>query len=189
MEGPGSSGFRFVGEREVHRGHLWSVTVATFESPDGVEFVRDVVRSPGAVAVVPVLFDAEGLASVVLVEQYRPPFDELVVEAPAGMRDVPGEPPEATAHRELAEEVGLRAGSMELLTVVYPSPGMTDATTTIFLATECEAVPREAHGPEEQHMRVLHVPLADALAMVDDGRIRNAATIVGLLATERRLRS
>jgi ADP-ribose pyrophosphatase len=183
------TGFRLVTEREVHRGALWSVAVATFESPDGEEFVRDVVRSPGAVAIVPLLFDAEGLASVVLVEQYRPPFDEVVVEAPAGMRDVPGEPPEATAHRELAEEVGLRAATLELLSVIYPSPGMTDATTTIFLATDCEPVERELHGPEERHMTVLHVPLTDAIAMIDDGRIRNAATVVGLLATERRLRS
>jgi 8-oxo-dGDP phosphatase len=183
------TGFRLVAEREVHRGHLWSVAVSTFESPDGEEFTRDIVRSPGAVAIVPLLFDAEGQASVVLVEQYRPPFDELVVEAPAGMRDVPGEPPEATAHRELAEEVGLRAGTMQLLSVIYPSPGMTDATTTIFLATECEPVERELHGPEERHMAVLHVPLADAIRMIDDGRIRNAATVIGLLSAERRLRS
>jgi 8-oxo-dGDP phosphatase len=183
------TGFRLLGEREVHRGRLWSVVVATFESPDGEEFDRDVVRSPGAVAIVPLIFDAEGSASVVLVEQYRPPFDELVVEAPAGMRDVPGEPPEATAHRELAEEVGLRAGTMELLSVIYPSPGMTDATTTIYLATDCEPVERELHGPEERAMTVLHLPLADAVEMIEVGRIRNAATVIGILAAERRLRS
>ena len=79
-----------------------------FEAPDGRAFERDIVRSPGAVAVVPLLFDAEGMPSVVLVRQYRPPFDRYVLEIPAGMRDVPDEPPELTADRELVEEAGLR---------------------------------------------------------------------------------
>ena len=180
-------GFRRVGEAEVHQGHVWRVVVADFEAPDGATFRRDVVRSPGAVGVVPLVFDVEGTASVVLVRQYRPPVDREVVEIPAGMRDVPGEPPEETAARELEEEVGLRPGRLDLLTAFLPSAGMTDSVTTVFLATDCEPVDRRLHGPEEEHMTVLHVPLAEALAMVDDGRIEDAKTIVGLLLTARRL--
>jgi 8-oxo-dGDP phosphatase len=181
--------FRRTGERLVHQGHVWQVVVAEFVSPDGEVFQRDIVRSPGAVAVVPLIFDAEGTPSVLLVEQYRPPYETTVVEIPAGMRDVEDEPPETTASRELAEEAGLRAGRIEHLLDILPSPGMTDSITTIFLATECVPAERELHGPEETHMTVLHLPLADALQMVDGGRIRDAKTVAGLLATDRRLRA
>lgn len=182
------TGFRRLGERLVHQGHIWRVVVADFEAPDGSTFHRDVVRSPGAVGVLPLLFDAEGAPSVVLVEQYRPAFERTIIEIPAGMRDVPGEPPEQTAARELVEEAGLRAGRLDLIGEILPSAGMTDSVTTIFLATECEPTERDLQGPEEEHMQVRHVPLAEALTMVDDGRITDAKTVVALLAADRRLR-
>jgi 8-oxo-dGDP phosphatase len=182
------TGFSHRSELTVHDGRVWRVVVAEFEAPDGSSFVRDVVRSPGAVAVVPLLFDPEGNPSVVLVEQYRAPYDGVVIEIPAGMRDVTDEPPADTAARELREEVGLVPGRLDALLDLYPSPGMTDQVTHIFLATGCRADQQELQGPEEEHMVVLHVPLADALEMVDDGRIRDAKTVAGLLATERRLR-
>jgi 8-oxo-dGDP phosphatase len=182
------SGFTHTGEREVHRGHVWRVVVADFVAPDHSVFARDIVRSPGAVAVVPLLFDPEGNASVVLVEQYRSPYDADLIEIPAGMRDVADEPPVETARRELREEVGLTAGRLDPLIELYPSPGMTDQVTTIFLATDCTAADQDLQGPEEEHMRVLHLPLVDALAMIDDDRIRDAKSVAGLLATDRRLR-
>ena len=179
--------FRRIGEREIHRGHVWRVVVAEFESPEGERFHRDIVRSPGAVAVVPLIFDPEGNASVLLVEQYRPPFGRYVVEIPAGMRDVDDEPPEVTAHRELIEEAGMEAGRLDHLVDILPSAGLTDSVTIIFLATECVPVERDLHGPEERHMTLLHLPLVDALAMIDRGEIQDAKTVVGLLATQRRL--
>lgn len=181
------TGFRHLGDTDVHQGYVWKVVQADFASPTGETFRRDVVRSPGAVGVVPLVFDAEGLPSVVMVAQYRPPYEEIVVEIPAGMRDVPGEPPEETGRRELVEEAGLRAGSMTHLVDMYPSPGMTDSVCSIFLATDCVPVAHERHGPEEEAMELLHVPLDDALAMIDRGEIRDAKTLVGLLATARRL--
>jgi ADP-ribose pyrophosphatase len=182
------TGFRHLDDRVVHQGYIWHVAVGRFQSPDGEIFERDVVRSPGAVAAVPLLFDAEGTPSVVLVRQYRAPYDELVLELPAGMRDVPDEPTEVTAARELIEEVGLRAGSMEPLTTFYPSPGMTNSVLHLYLATDLESVERETHGPEETHSEVVHLPLAVALSMVDSGEIRDAKTVIGLLLVERRLR-
>jgi 8-oxo-dGTP pyrophosphatase MutT (NUDIX family) len=182
-------GFRPLGEREVHRGHIWRVVTASFEAPDGTTFERDVVRSPGAVGIVPILFDPEGVASVVLLRQYRPALDAEIIEIPAGMRDVPGEPPETTARRELAEEVGLAAGRLEPLTVFHNSAGMTDATTHLFLATDLTSVPAHAHGPEEEAMAVLQVPLTDALADVTRGIITDAKTIIGLLLTDQLLSS
>ncbi len=181
------SEFRRVGERTAHQGHIWSVSVAQFESPAGEAFERDIVRSPGAVGVVPLLFDPEGVASVVLVEQYRPALEREVLEVPAGMRDVAGEAPEETARRELAEEVGLSARSIDPLTVIVPSPGMSDATTHLFLATGCEPVPDSRQGPEEQEMRVVHIPLSEAVDLVRAGSIVDAKSAVGLLLAADRL--
>jgi ADP-ribose pyrophosphatase len=182
-----SSGFRHVNDRVVHEGKIWRVAVGTFEAPDGTTFERDVVRSPGAVGAVPVLFDVEGTPSVVLVRQYRPVLDAELVEIPAGMRDVDGEAPEVTAARELAEEVGFRPGHLELLTVFQNSAGMTDATTHVYLASNLQPVPAESHGPEEEAMTVIQVPLADAIEDVLAGRITDAKTVIGLLLTSRRL--
>ncbi len=181
------TGFRRTGERVVHEGWAWNLATVEFEAPDGTAFTRDIVRSPGAVGVLPVVFDAEGNASVVLVSQYRPPYERDVIEIPAGMRDVDGEDTADVARRELVEEAGLEAGAIEYLTEILPSPGMTDSVTTLYLATDCTPVPHDRHGPEEEHMDVLHLPLTDAVAMVERGEIRDAKTVVGLLMAARRI--
>ena len=185
-------GFRHIAERQVHEGQILRVVVAEFESPDGRRFQRDIVRSPGAVAAVPLVFDAEGNPSVVLVRQYRPAHERELLEIPAGMRDVAGEATEETARRELTEEVGLVPGSLDLLTELLPSPGLTDSVTTIFLATDCTPAPRSLQGPEEEYSQVLHVPLDDALGMVERQRDRRrqdggrAALDRAAAATQRR---
>ena len=181
------TGFRHLSDRQVHQGHIWHVSVGTFQAPDGSTFERDIVRSPGAVAAVPLVFDAEGNPSVVLVRQYRAPYDQFVLEIPAGMRDVIDEPTEATAQRELIEEVGLRAGHIEPLTQFYPSAGMTDSVLHLFLATDLVQVAQELHGPEEEHIEIVHLPLETALDMIDRGEIHDAKTIIGLLMVARRL--
>lgn len=183
-----ATGFRRVDERRIHRGYVWDLVAAEFESPDGSRFQRDIVRSPGAVGVLPLVFDAEGNASVVLVSQYRPPHDRAIIEMPAGMRDVEGEHTAEVARRELIEEAGLEADGIELLTEILPSPGMTDSVTTLYLATGCTPVPHDRQGPEEEHMELLHLPLSDAVAMVTAGEIADAKTVVALLLTERKLR-
>lgn len=182
------TGFRHLGDRLVHQGYIWHVAVAEFESPTGETFTRDIVRSPGAVAAVPLRHRDDGTPYVTLVRQYRAPFDDVVIEVPAGMRDVADEPLELTAARELVEEVGLQAGSLEHLHAMYPSVGMTDSVLHLFLATDLTEVARETHGPEEAHMDVLHVDLDEAVDMVLRGEIHDAKTVIGLLLVERRLR-
>lgn len=181
------SEFVHLGDRLVHSGHVWNVVVGTFQAPDGRQFDRDVVRSPGAVGVVPVLFDPEGRPSVVLVRQYRPSCGLELIEIPAGMRDVAGEPIEETARRELAEEVGLRAEVLTHLRRFHPSPGMTDSVTEIFLATGCTSIERNLQGPEEEFMTELHLPLSDGVRLVEDGTITDAKTVIGLLAAAQAL--
>lgn len=183
---PEPQGFRYLSESVVHQGHVWKVTIGTFESPTGEVFERDIVRSAGAVGVVPLLY-RDGVATVVFVQQYRPPLDRVVLEIPAGIRDVPDEPTEVTAARELAEEVGLAAGRMEYLTHYYSSAGMTDSILHLYLATELSAVPAKAHGPEEEHMEMVQLPLAEAVEMVVRGEINDSKTVIGLLLVDRRL--
>ncbi len=175
--------FRHVGDRSVHDGYVWNVVVGDFFDPEGRSFTRDIVRSPGAVAVVAVFDDRTTL----LVRQYRAAFDSYVLEIPAGMRDVSGEDPEATARRELIEETGFEASTWRPLHRFYPSVGMTDAELHVFLATDLREVGRSAHGPEEEHMEVLRVPLVAALDMVDRGEIADAKATIGLLMAARAL--
>ena len=105
MEAAGLPRFEMTGEEVIHRGWAITVTLAHFTDPDGVAFDRDVIRHPGAVAVVAITDDD----AVVLVQQYRGAVDRWLLELPAGTRDVEGEPAEVTANRELAEEVGYSA--------------------------------------------------------------------------------
>lgn len=175
--------FRHLGDSPVYDGFIWKVVVGAFTDPDGNEFTRDIVRSPGAVAVVPLHHDG----TVSLLRQYRAAFDDVIVEIPAGMRDVDGEDPVDTARRELIEEIGFDAGSLELLHRFYPSVGMTDSVLHVFLATDLVEVGRSVHGPEETHMDVFRIPLAEAVGMVVNGAISDAKATIGLLLAERRI--
>lgn len=155
-----------------------------FQGPDGGEFHRDVVRNMGVVALVPLLDDG---ATVVLVRQYRGPIDALLLELPAGLRDIPGEPSEECARRELVEEVGLTATTLEVLATMHPAAGYSDQIVTIYLATGLTEVPADRQGPEEEAMTVEQLALADVPGLVADGTLTDAKTIVGLLAAREHL--
>ncbi len=172
-----AAGFTVVGEDEVWRGHIVRLCHLELTDPDGEPFGRDVVRHPGAVAVVPM--DDDG--TVTLVRQYRAAFDGSVLEIPAGTRDVEGEPAEETARRELIEEAGLEAEVVERLAVTYNSPGYCDQVTTIFLATGVRPCPTGRTGIEEQHMTVEHVDVRRAGDLVAEGRVVDETTALGLL--------
>jgi ADP-ribose pyrophosphatase len=182
---PGAGTFRATGEREVYAGHIIKVAVGSFEGPDGSTFTRDIVHHPGAVAVVPVLDDG----TVVLVRQFRAPLGTDVLEIPAGIRDVDGEPLEETAQRELAEEVGYRAGRLELLVSFQNSPGFCDEVVHVFLGTGLTATELSLQSIEEQHMTIEHVPLAKARELIGSGAIADAKTVIGLLLAADRVPS
>jgi ADP-ribose pyrophosphatase len=174
--------FRKLGETEVLRGSLIQVATARFEGPDGERFERDIVRHPGAVVVVPLT----GATTVLMVRQYRAAVDAELLELPAGKRDVHGEPTEVTAARELAEEVGQRAGRLELLARFYNSPGFTDELSWLYLAQDLTAVPSDPQGAEEQHMTIEEVALAAVPGLISTGEIIDAKSIIGLTLTANR---
>lgn len=168
--------FRTVASRTVFDGQLLRLRVDTLEAPDGHRFERELVHHPGAVAVLPLTDGGE----VVLVRQYRSAVDEHLLEIPAGLLDVEGEAPEEAARRELREEVGLVADRLETLAQFVNSPGFCDERVLLYLATGLHEVPHEHDGPEEQHMEVVRLPLADAVAMALTGEITDAKTLVAV---------
>lgn len=175
-------GFTPLDEDLIYEGWIITVAKGRFQAPDGSTFERDVVHHPGAVAVVPIDGD-----DIVLVRQYRSAINDTLWEIPAGLRDVDGEPPAETAQRELIEEVGLRAGSLEHLTAVHNSVGFCDEQIHIFLGTDLEPVERAlTDSPEEREMEISRIPLVDAESMIATGEITDAKTIIGILAALRR---
>ncbi len=149
---------------------------------DGLRFSRDVVRHRGAVAIL--AFDG---TSVALVRQWRAPVGRAILEIPAGTRDVPGEDPADTARRELEEEAGLVATSLERLCEVWNSPGWSDQRTIIYLATGLAAVPARPSGPEEEAIVLEWLALADAISLTTDEDGCDASTAIAVLALARRL--
>jgi ADP-ribose pyrophosphatase len=176
-----ATGFSRLEETERFSGWTISLVQATFESPDGRTFERDIVRHPGAVAVVAV----DDQRHATLVRQYRPSVGTFVLEIPAGTCDVDGEEAEATARRELAEEAGLEARSWSQLATLYNSPGYCDQVTRVFLATGLTDHPTDRSGIEEEFMTVEVVDLADVAGLIAAGTVRDATTMVGLLLAER----
>jgi len=175
--------FRQTGESLIHQAWFVSMVRATFVDPHGTEFEREIVRHPGAVAVVPVTDDG----AVLLVRQYRPAVNQWLYEIPAGTCDVAGEPQETTAQRELAEEIGHRAGELKLLIRTLNTPGFCDEVTTIYLGTGLTEVADNRQGIEEHFMTVEKIPLGRFDRMVDDGTIVDAATILGVGLAARHL--
>jgi len=168
--------FHRLDERVVFAGTLISTVQATFADPTGATFERDVVRHPGAVSVVPVV-DGQ---TVLMVRQYRAAVDRVLLEIPAGKRDVDGEAPEVTAARELQEEVGRRAGQLRKLAEFYNSPGFCDEHSIVFLATDLETVEASAQGVEEQNMTVEEVALVDVPGLIASAQLIDAKSIIGL---------
>jgi ADP-ribose pyrophosphatase len=176
-------GFRRVAEEELLRATVFRVDRFHLRDPDGTSFERVVVRHPGAVSVVPVHEDG----SVTLVRQYRAAVDAMVLEIPAGLLDHPGEGPVEAARRELAEEAGLDAASWEQLIGTWNSPGISDQQSTIFLATGLTACARHPDGTEERFMSIERVKLADVDALIADGTLKDATTVLGLCLARARL--
>lgn len=172
--------------RVAYDGELSRVRVDRVRMPDGSLATREIVEHPDAVAVVPVQADG----TVVLLRQYRHPVVTTVLEVPAGKLDMAGEEPAAAARRELAEEVGLSAGSLVELLTFHNSSGWTDETTTVYLATDLRAVDAPADftaEAEEADMEVVRMPLAEAAEAARRGELSDAKTVIGLLLAAARL--
>ena len=176
------SAFRVTQEKVVHSWAMFRLLQRYIVSPSGEEFERTFVSTPGAVGIV----EIDDSHKVDLVSQFRSSCDAMVLEIPAGMRDIDGEAPEITAMRELKEETGYEAKKIEHLGTLLSSPGVTDSSVEVYTAWGLAPGDMEPHGPEEQEMKVLVVPFSHALHMVDTSEITDAKSVYGLLLAARR---
>ena len=176
--------FRKVSETTLHEGFVVTYNQAVFEGPQGEILQRDVVRHPGAVAVVAIDKD-----EVILVNQYRPALEAVTLEIPAGKLDVSGEERIDAARRELNEETGLDTKNLTLLSEFHNSAGFTDELTSIYLAENLVPTEAKAVSVEEEYLTVTRVSFEKALQFVAQGVITDAKTVIGLLATKSMLDS
>ena len=173
------TGFRVVSSTTRAESGFLRLDELEVEAPDGERFQRSVLRHPGAVMVVPLDDDGE---HVFLVRQYRAAMDCELLEVPAGKRDVDDEPPEATAARELEEEIGRHPGRLVKLCEAYMSPGFTDEYAHMYLGLELREIDSpHAATHEEDAMTVERVRLDDLHRLIASGELIDAKSIVSLL--------
>ncbi len=163
----------------LYNGKIFNVALEKVTLPNGVTKDREVVRHPGAAAMVPLLDDG----NVVLVKQYRHAVNNYLWEIPAGTLE-PDEEPMACAERELVEETGYEATNFDKLTEILPAPGYTDEHIHIFLATGLTLA--EQRLEDDEVLTVQPTPFDKAIEMIKAGEIQDAKTIVGLLLTSMR---
>lgn len=165
--------------RRVYSGRVINLDVDLVEFPNGTTGELEIFRHPGASAVVPFLSDPRGNdPQLMLIKQYRYAADDYLYEIPAGRLD-PGEEPIDCAHRELREETGCTATSMEHLYTMYTTPGFTDERIHIFMATGL-STGDSALEPDE-FLTVESLTLAKALDMIRRGELKDAKTVTGIL--------
>lgn len=179
------TGFRIADRTRVLTGPVVTVDDVIMIAPDGSRHDRQVVGHPGAVSVVAVTASN----TVIMIRQFRAALDAELLEIPAGKRDLAGEDPAETARRELLEEVGMHAGTLEKLAEFNNSPGFSNEHSIVYLAGDLTVGVTERQGVEELHMEIVEVPLDDVPSMVSSGAIRDAKSIIGLLLARARLTS
>jgi ADP-ribose pyrophosphatase len=166
-------------DRVVYEGRSIVVRVERAELPGGRQVDLDVVRHPGAAAIVPF----ESPDRVLLIRQYRHAAGGTIWEVPAGKLD--GEAPERCAARELEEEVGRSAGRLVPLASILTTPGFTDEVIHLFAAFDLEPVPQRLE--DDEVIEVVPTPFDHALAMVWSGEVRDAKSSLALLHAARHL--
>ena len=161
--------------KNLFKGRVLTLNLETITLPKGTPVELELIRHPGAAAVVPMKDDR----TVILIRQYRHAAGGFIYEIPAGKLD-PGEDPRHCAARELDEEIGFRAATFDLLASILTAPGFADEVIHIFKGTGL--TPGQQKLDRDEVLEVMEVPLEKAIAMIQDGTIRDGKTIVGLQA-------
>lgn len=168
-----------VSSTRIHSGRIVNLDLDTVRFPDGSTGQLEMLRHPGASAVVPFLDPpSDPDPRVLLIRQFRHAADDFIWEIPAGRLD-PGESPEHCAARELEEETGMRAERLERLTTIYTTPGFTDERIHLFLATSLQP---GAHGREaDEFLEVLTRRWSEVLDLIRSGQLTDGKSLVSLM--------
>jgi ADP-ribose pyrophosphatase len=172
-EGPGK-----ISSTRAYSGKIISLDVDEVRFPDGSTGSLEMIRHPGASAVVPLLDANEDDPEVLLIRQYRYAAESYLYEIPAGRLDA-GETPLECARRELREETGYGAARIEKLFTMYTTPGFTDEKIHLFLAADLTA--GESSREADEFMELVPTKLSRALSMIEQGEIQDAKTALALL--------
>jgi ADP-ribose pyrophosphatase len=165
--------------RRIHTGRVVRLDVDTVRFPDGSTGQLELIRHPGAAAIVPCASDPPGAdPTILLIRQYRYATGGQLWEIPAGTLD-PGEDPEACARRELMEETGVTAARLQRLTSIWTTPGFTNEVIHLYLATGLTT--GEPSRERDEFIEVVPQPLSRVLALIRNGEIRDAKTVVAIL--------
>ncbi|HEV7994343.1 MAG TPA: NUDIX hydrolase [Gemmatimonadaceae bacterium] len=168
-----------LGTERIHTGKIIKLDRDTVRYPDGSDAELEIVRHPGASAVVPFLTDPEGDdPQILLLRQYRYAADGFIYEIPAGRLD-PGEDPAACAARELKEETGCTAKSIVPLFTMLTTPGFTDELIHLFLATDITH--GESNREADEFVDVVVLRLSEALELIQRGEIPDGKTALAIL--------
>lgn len=159
--------------KNIYTGRVVTLNLDTVTLPNGATIELEIIRHPGAAAVVPMKDDG----TVVLIRQFRHAAGGFIYEIPAGKLG-PGENPLLCAAREMEEEIGYRAGSLDLLASIFTAPGFADEVIHIYLGTDLS--PSKQQLEHDEVLEVVEMPLEQALGLIQDGTIRDGKTIVGL---------
>lgn len=163
-----------ISREYIFRGKILNLRVDEISTADGRRSKREIIEHSGGAGVV--ALDDEG--RLLLVEQYRRPYDEVTLEIPAGKTDEKEEPLSCAA-RELYEETGATAESITSFGEIYPSPGYTDEVIHLFFAKGLKV--GEAHPDDGELLRLRRVSVEDALSMIYSGEIKDAKTVIGIM--------
>lgn len=163
-----------ISSKYIFKGRIISVRVDEAKLPNNAIASREVVEHNGGVCVVPLTDDNQ----VLMVEQFRYPYSEVVLEIPAGKRDGDEEPLKCGI-RELKEETGAVAENIEFLGELYPSPGYCDEIIYMYLATGLSF--GETDPDEDEFLNIKKIPLKTAVDMVLKGEIKDAKTQTAIL--------
>lgn len=163
-----------------HRGRVVEMCSDRLRFANGVEYDVDMIRHPGAAAVVAI----DDQRRVCLVRQYRHGIEDFLWEIPAGKLDA-GEPPAIAAVRELAEETGVTAQHWEPLGEYLPAPGL--MTERVYLYMALRIVKGTATPESDEELELQWVPIEEAMRMVIDGRLDDGKTALGLMRAHGRL--
>jgi ADP-ribose pyrophosphatase len=174
---PGVNGMKKFEEKTVKtepifQGRVISLQVDTVELPNGKTSTRELLKHPGAVAVIALTGDNK----LVMVEQYRKALERTLIEIPAGKLE-PGEEPEKTAIRELEEETGYTCEKMEHVISFYTSPGFADEIVHVFLAKKLRKLDTKKELDEDEFVELLEVTLEEAEQLIEGRRIYDAKTV------------
>lgn len=169
---------RTIESEYLYRGKVITLRKDKIEQHDGKQYIREIVEHNGGVGIVAITPERK----LILVSQFRKPFNEVLMEIPAGKLEI-NEEPYSCGVRELEEETGYKPIKLELMTTIYPSPGFLSEKLYIYFCNNM--VKGEINFDEGENLVSHYIDYEEALLKVYSGEIKDAKTVVGILMAKK----